>query len=109
MPKKLYFGYFEAKPKRKIQMKLEIQIGKSRSVTFPCTEANLLDTLLGWEVKDAVAQSLTVVRIADATDSEAADLAEEWYDASTEHEEGNDWESIAERLATSAAQKLQAK
>lgn len=87
-------------------MNLEIQIGKSRNTTFACTADTLLDTLLSWEVKDAVAQSLTVVRVANAENREADDLAEEWYDAATDHEDGSDWESVAERLANQAQAKL---
>lgn len=36
-------------------------------------------------------------------DTEGNELAEEWYDAATEHEEGNDWPAIAGRLAASIA------
>lgn len=83
-------------------MELKIYVGKSnvRGPLATCAKAHLLDTLTGSGVREAISQSLTVVRILDA---EGNELAREWYDAATEHEDGNDWISIAERLASSVA------
>jgi hypothetical protein len=83
-------------------MQLEIYIGKS-NINGPvatCAKSDLLDTLRDTEVCDAIKQSLCVVRVLS---EEGEELASEWYDAATDHEEGQDWDSLSEALAAKVA------
>lgn len=83
-------------------MKLEIYVGKT-NINGPvatCEKSDLLGTLLSTEVHEAIAQSLIVVRVLN---EDGEELAREWYDAATAHEEGKDWESRAETLAEKLA------
>jgi len=79
-------------------MQLEIYVGKS-NINGPvatCAKTDLLDTLRDTEVRDAIKQSLCIVRVLS---EDGEELASEWYDAATDHEDGQDWDSLAELLA----------
>lgn len=83
-------------------MQLEIYVGKS-NINGPvatCKKAELLDTLRATEVRDAIKQSLCIVRVLS---EDGEELASEWYDAATVHEGGRDWDSLAESIAAKVA------
>ena len=85
-------------------MKLEIYVGSNSTSArhvASCDSNDLLDALTSREVFNEIRDALTVVRVRDA---EWKELASEWYDAGTAHEEGNDWPTIAERLSATARQ-----
>lgn len=83
-------------------MQLEIYVGKS-NIDGPvaiCAKSDLLDTLRDSEVRDAIMQSLCIVRVLS---EDGGELASQWYDAATEHEEGQDWDTFSESLAAKIA------
>ena len=84
-------------------MKLEIYVGKSNlNPAATCEKSDLLAALRGTEIRDAIMQSLCIVRVL----SEDGDvLASSWYDAATVHEDGQDWDSLSATLARAAIAK----
>lgn len=83
-------------------MKLEIYVGKTNSngPVATCEKSDLLETLRGRDVCDAIMQSLCVIRVLT---EDGEELASEWYDAATAHEPGQDWNAISESLTAKVA------
>lgn len=81
--------------------KLEIYVG-NRHLKGPiasCSPNDLLSTLRSRDVWYEIKDSMTRVQVTDADTEE--ELASIWYDASTAHEEGEDWGTLSAELAAS--------
>lgn len=84
---------------------IKIYIGTSKIAYLnrqvaTCESADLLSALLSRAVAQEIAHSMTKVWVCTEEDAE---IASAWYDASTAHNEGEDWLSIAAKLADECA------